>query len=375
MNRALSIATRIAANAPLAMIDQYIGSLKRHRAIAMDIGTSDSLLPANQELNRALTRLAVGHTYEEYEGDHTNRIAERLETAGHETWCVGGALRDNLLGVPNHDFDLTTAATPDVVRKLFKRTVPVGIEHGTVAVLDDAGTPHEVTTFRRDIQTDGRHAVVQFGVSLMDDLARRDFTVNAIAYHPLRHEWRDPFHGATDLARKQIRAVGDPNWRFQEDYLRILRALRFAAQFDFRVHPRTLDADLDTGSHGTFVPALIREDEEMLWFEGRHLGESFKCGDIDFLILGNHDVHFAGARLAVEHNRAGGVIEAGELRRQAEVAVREAREGVGAVDHEGLRRGQRGQRDGSAGGEQEGGGELAECVHGMTPIGIGTWLG
>ncbi len=142
------------------------------------------------------------------------KIAKKLEDAGFETWCVGGAIRDNLLGVPNHDFDLTTAAPPAEVQKVFKRTVPVGIEHGTVAVLDAANQTHEVTTFRKDIQTDGRHAVVEFGVSLMDDLARRDFTINAIAYHPIRHEWRDPFQGAQDLAKKLIRSVGDPNWRF-----------------------------------------------------------------------------------------------------------------------------------------------------------------
>src|SRR5437667_95558 len=119
------------------------------------------------------------------------RIAKKLEDAGYETWCVGGAIRDNLLGLENHDFDLTTAAPPDEVRRLFKRTVPVGIEHGTVAVLDQRGTPHEVTTFRKDIRTDGRHAVVEFGVSLMDDLARRDYTINAIAYHPIAHRCAD----------------------------------------------------------------------------------------------------------------------------------------------------------------------------------------
>jgi tRNA nucleotidyltransferase (CCA-adding enzyme) len=137
-------------------------------------------------------------------------IAKRLEAAGFETWCVGGAVRDNLLGLENHDFDLTTSAPPAAVQKVFKRTVPVGIEHGTVAVLDANNQPHEVTTFRKDIRTDGRHAVVEFGVSLMDDLARRDFTINAIAYHPIRHEWRDPFHGEQDLGKKLIRSVGDP---------------------------------------------------------------------------------------------------------------------------------------------------------------------
>ena len=192
-------------------------------------------------------------------------IAKKLEDAGYETWCVGGAIRDNLLGVENHDFDLTTAAPPDEVRKLFKRTVPVGIEHGTVAVLDSQNQPHEVTTFRKDITTDGRHAVVEFGVSLMDDLARRDFTINAIAYHPIEHRWEDPFKGEEDLAKKTIRSVGDPNWRFQEDYLRILRALRFSARFEFRIHARTLEA-AKANAQGLSQLSAERVREE--WFKG-----------------------------------------------------------------------------------------------------------
>lgn len=192
-------------------------------------------------------------------------IAQKLEDAGFETWCVGGAIRDNLLGVANHDFDLTTSAPPQAVQKVFKRTVPVGIEHGTVAVLDAHNTPHEVTTFRKDMQTDGRHAVVEFGVSLMDDLARRDFTINAIAYHPIRHEWRDPFQGALDLEKKLIRSVGDANWRFQEDYLRILRALRFSARFEFRIHPRTLEA-AKANVQGLAQLSAERVRDE--WFKG-----------------------------------------------------------------------------------------------------------
>jgi tRNA nucleotidyltransferase (CCA-adding enzyme) len=192
-------------------------------------------------------------------------IARKLEDAGFETWCVGGAIRDTLLGVANHDFDLTTAAPPEEVQRLFKRTVPVGVEHGTVAVLDTHNQPHEVTTFRKDIRTDGRHAVVEFGVSLMDDLARRDFTINAIAYHPLRHEWRDPFDGATDLERKVIRSVGDPNWRFQEDYLRILRALRFSARFEFRIQARTLEA-AKANVQGLAQLSAERVRDE--WFKG-----------------------------------------------------------------------------------------------------------
>ena len=193
------------------------------------------------------------------------KIAKKLEDSGFETWCVGGAIRDNLLGVPNHDFDLTTAAPPQEVQKLFKRTVPVGIEHGTVVVLDAANQPHEVTTFRKDIETDGRHAVVAFGVSLMDDLARRDFTINAMAYHPIRHEWRDPFQGAQDLDKKLIRSVGDPNWRFQEDYLRILRALRFSARFEFRIHARTLEA-AKANVQGLAQLSAERVRDE--WFKG-----------------------------------------------------------------------------------------------------------
>ncbi|HZE93828.1 MAG TPA: CCA tRNA nucleotidyltransferase [Gemmatimonadales bacterium] len=193
------------------------------------------------------------------------KIARKLEDAGFETWCVGGAIRDNLLGLQNHDFDLTTSAPPAEVQKVFKRTVPVGIEHGTVAVLDATNQPHEVTTFRKDIQTDGRHAVVEFGVSLMDDLARRDFTINAIAYHPITHEWRDPFQGEQDLGKKLIRSVGDPNWRFQEDYLRILRALRFSARFEFRIHSRTLEA-AKANAQGLAQLSAERVRDE--WFKG-----------------------------------------------------------------------------------------------------------
>ncbi len=169
-------------------------------------------------------------------------ILVRLEEAGHETWCVGGAIRDRLLGDDQLDVDLATAAPPGAVQRLFRRTVPVGIDHGTVGVLDPEGVLHEVTTFRRDVRTDGRRAEVEFGVSLDDDLARRDFTINAIAWHPVRGEWRDPFGGRADLAAGIIRAVGDPAARFREDRLRILRALRFAARFDFAIDPATWEA-------------------------------------------------------------------------------------------------------------------------------------
>src|SRR5882757_8322548 len=159
-------------------------------------------------------------------------IAARLEAAGFEAWCVGGAIRDALLGGHPLDWDIATSATPEQVRALFgsRRTIPVGIEFGTVAVLDEARLAHEVTTFRRDVRTDGRHAEVEFGVSLDDDLARRDFTINAVAYRPSTDEVRDPFGGRADLTAQVVRAVGDPDTRMREDRLRALRGIRFASR-------------------------------------------------------------------------------------------------------------------------------------------------
>ena len=171
-------------------------------------------------------------------------IAGRLEAAGFEAWCVGGAIRDALLGGEPLDWDLATTARPEQVQALFgrKRTIPVGIEFGTVSVLDPEGIPHEITTFRRDVQTDGRHAVVEFGASLDDDLARRDLTINAIAFRPATNELRDPFAGRADLRARIVRAVGDPDARMEEDRLRALRAIRFAARYAFAIDPATLGA-------------------------------------------------------------------------------------------------------------------------------------
>ena len=184
------------------------------------------------------------------------KIAARLTEAGHETWCVGGAVRDALLGHPHADWDLATAATPQQVRALFDRTVPHGIEFGTVGVLDKHGVMHEVTTFRRDVTHDGRHAVVEYGVSLDDDLARRDFTINAIAFSPSTEELRDPFGGQDDLKRGLVRAVGEPSARMKEDRLRALRAFRFAGRFEFEIDPPTWQAIVESAP---FLPRLSRE--------------------------------------------------------------------------------------------------------------------
>ena len=184
-------------------------------------------------------------------------IADRLEREGFEAWCVGGAIRDALLGGAPLDWDLATTARPEDVQRLFgrKRTVPVGIEFGTVIVLDEAGVPHEVTTFRRDVRTDGRHAVVEFGVSLDDDLARRDFTINAIAFRPSTEALRDPFGGRADLAAGIVRAVGNPDDRMREDRLRALRAIRFASRFGFALDPATLAAVRHSAPHLTRLSA------------------------------------------------------------------------------------------------------------------------
>ena len=184
-------------------------------------------------------------------------ITRDLEKAGFETWCVGGAVRDALLGHPHLDWDFATSATPDQVRTVFgrKRTIPVGIDFGTVGVLDGAGIMHEVTTFRRDVKTDGRHAVVEFGVSLDDDLARRDFTINSIAYSPSREEVRDPFDGQGDLERRLVKAVGVPADRMREDWLRALRAIRFAARFGFEIDEATWAAVAESAPNLTRLSA------------------------------------------------------------------------------------------------------------------------
>ena len=190
-------------------------------------------------------------------------VVARLERGGYEAWCVGGAVRDALLGIPSLDWDLATSAEPSVVQRLFRRTVPKGIEFGTVGVFDRAGALHEVTTFRRDVETDGRHAVVRFGASLIDDLARRDFTINAIAYRPATGEVVDPFDGAGDVARRLVRSVGDAAARMREDRLRALRAIRFAARFGFAIESATWAAIVASAPFLTRLsPERVREEIE-----------------------------------------------------------------------------------------------------------------
>ena len=188
-------------------------------------------------------------------------VVKTLEAAGYETWAVGGAIRNTLLGLPAGDWDLATRARPGVVRRLFPRTVPVGVEHGTVGVLARDGTLLEVTTFRKDVETSGRHAVVEFAETLQEDLARRDFTVNAVAWHPIREEFQDPFSGREDLEAGILRTVGVPEERFSEDYLRVLRALRFAGRFHLHLERATWKALCSsTDRLGILSPERVREE-------------------------------------------------------------------------------------------------------------------
>ena len=168
-------------------------------------------------------------------------LMERLENAGHECWAVGGCVRDAAMGIEPHDYDCCTAAAPEEMQELFsnRQLVLAGLKHGTVGVVTDGGVV-EITTFRTEGgYADARHPDwVRFVRDLREDLARRDFTVNAMAYSP-RRGLCDPFGGQADLKNGILRAVGDPHRRFREDALRILRGLRFAARFGFEIEENT----------------------------------------------------------------------------------------------------------------------------------------
>ena len=167
---------------------------------------------------------------------------ETLWAAGEAACPVGGCVRDSLLGRTPGDWDVATSARPETVQALFSRTIPTGLRHGTVTVLLE-GMSLEVTAFRREEgYADGRRPDrVVFGVGLTEDLARRDFTINAMALLP-DGTVADPFGGKADLAARLVRCVGDPERRFREDALRMLRAVRFAAQLDFAIEGETAAA-------------------------------------------------------------------------------------------------------------------------------------
>ena len=201
--------------------------------------------------------------------EQVREILRRLESAGYEAWCVGGAVRDMLMGRVPGDWDVTTNALPETVMALFApHALPTGLQHGTVTVGGGRGV--EITTYRRDGEyLDSRHPDhVEFTGSLTEDLARRDFTVNAMALG-LDGKLVDPFGGQADLKNGILRAVGEPDKRFQEDALRIMRGLRFASRLGFAIEEETAAA------MGRCAPLLRRIAPERLYTELTGL----LCGD------------------------------------------------------------------------------------------------
>ena len=191
----------------------------------------------------------------------TEYIIETLQKNGYEAYAVGGCVRDMLNGDTPHDFDITTSAEPEAVISLFKKTVPTGIKHGTVTVIIN-GVPNEVTTYRTDgeYRDHRRPDSVIFVKSLREDLARRDFTVNAMAYNK-RDGLKDFFGGKQDIQNRILRAVGEPERRFYEDALRILRLFRFSSVLGFNIEENTLKAALE------YAPTLKSVSAERIYSE------------------------------------------------------------------------------------------------------------
>lgn len=191
----------------------------------------------------------------------TEYIIETLQKNGYEAFAVGGCVRDMLNGDTPHDFDITTSAEPETVMSLFEKTVPTGIKHGTVTVIIN-GVPNEVTTYRTDgeYRDHRRPDSVIFVKSLREDLARRDFTVNAMAYNK-RDGLKDFFSGREDIENRILRAVGEPGRRFYEDALRIMRLFRFSSVLGFDIEENTLKAALE------YAPTLKSVSAERIYSE------------------------------------------------------------------------------------------------------------
>lgn len=191
----------------------------------------------------------------------TEYIIETLQKNGYEAFAVGGCVRDMLNGDTPHDFDITTSADPETVMSLFEKTVPTGIKHGTVTVIIN-GVPNEVTTYRTDgeYRDHRRPDSVIFVKSLREDLARRDFTVNAMAYNQ-KDGLKDFFGGREDIENRILRAVGEPGRRFYEDALRIMRLFRFSSVLGFNIEENTLKAALE------YAPTLKSVSAERIYSE------------------------------------------------------------------------------------------------------------
>ncbi len=200
-------------------------------------------------------------------------IIDTLMEAGYEAYAVGGCIRDSILGRKPGDWDITTSARPMQVKQLFKKTIDTGIQHGTVTVMI-SGEGFEVTTYRIDGEyEDGRHPKeVRFTASLFEDLKRRDFTINAMAYNE-KDGLVDAFFGRRDLEERVIRCVGNPKERFEEDALRMMRAIRFAAQLGFSIEEGTKDAITELADNLSKVSAERIQVELVKLLVSNHPGE------------------------------------------------------------------------------------------------------
>ncbi|HKR28104.1 MAG TPA: CCA tRNA nucleotidyltransferase [Acidobacteriaceae bacterium] len=207
-------------------------------------------------------------------------IVLTMRAAGHQAFFAGGCVRDLLLGHEPKDFDVATSATPDVVQKLFPKTLAVGAHFGVILVCDEGGITTEVATFRHDgAYSDGRRPdAVRFSTDAREDVRRRDFTINGMLLDPIAFEATGDAAAATvdfvggrdDLAAKILRAIGDPSLRFAEDKLRMLRALRFAARLDLEIEPRTLAAIHHAAAGiGQVSSERIRDELTLMLTEGR----------------------------------------------------------------------------------------------------------
>ncbi len=222
-----------------------------------------------------------------------------LRAGGHEAYPVGGCVRDLMMGREPGDVDICTSALPEEVMALFPTAVPTGLKHGTVTVPGE-GYGVEITTFRRDGgYADVRHPdAVSFGVGLVEDLSRRDFTVNAMAL-PETGPVIDPFEGRKDLERRLLRCVGDPDRRFSEDALRMLRGLRFAAQLGFALEEETRGA---MGRNAHLVARVSRErirvemEKTLLSPRPEGIGEMVELGLLDHLYAFPRGVDYAALR-------------------------------------------------------------------------------
>lgn len=212
----------------------------------------------------------------------------KLTQSGFEAWCVGGAVRDLIMGKSPYDFDITTNAQPEDIISLFPKTVPTGIAHGTVTVVTDCGNI-EVTTYRSESEYSDHRAPdsITYIKSLDEDLKRRDFTVNAICYNP-KSGLYDPLNGCSDIKNHVLRAIGEPEKRFNEDALRIMRLFRFSAQLGFKIESKTLSASLNQSAllQNISVERIFSELKKTLTAaEPQRISPLIKVGALRFLGL------------------------------------------------------------------------------------------